>query len=115
MMNFVLIFRSTRAFSPEEIKQRPIDIANWVKQVIAMGITLDPRNLDKVEANFSAQNGTVVSHEGSNDPTLATMVFFDSTDVEKAVEIARMHPALRYGVTVELRQWSSPRVPLVNQ
>jgi hypothetical protein len=44
---------------------------------------------------------------------LATIVFFDTGDRDQAVNIARIHPGLHYGVTVEVREWISPRAVLV--
>ena len=98
MKHFVLIFRSTRAFTPEELERRPLEIAAWVEQVSQMGITLDPRNF-----------GETISPKESIDPALATIVFFDCADRDRAMDIARMHPAPQYGVTVEVREWTPPR------
>ena len=109
MKHYVLIFHSTRALSPEEIKQRGADIAAWVKEVTDMGVTLDPRTLEETLANFSAEGNRIVSHEGPSDPTFRNLVFFDTASSEQAVTIARTHPGLRYGATVEVREWTSPR------
>jgi hypothetical protein len=111
MPHYALIFRSTRELTPEELKQRAVDIAAWVKQVTEMGITLDPRNLGETAANFSVQASEVISRDKSSDPSLITIVFFDSPGSDQAVNIARIHPGLRYGVTVEVRAWTSPREP----
>jgi hypothetical protein len=109
MKHYALVFRATRTLTPEELKQRPVEIAAWVKRVEETGITLDPRNFEETAANFSAAGGEVVSRGGSSDSTLGTIVFFDSPSKEQAVEIARIHPGLHYGVTVEVREWTSPR------
>ena len=109
MKHYVLIFHSTRTLSSEEIKQRGVDIAAWVKQFTDMGVTLDPRSLEETLANFSADGDQIVSREGSSDPTFRNLVFFDSSSSEQAVTIARTHPGLRYGATVEVREWTSPR------
>jgi len=73
-----------------------------------MGITLDPRNLGEMAANFSAEGNKVVSHNVSSDPTLSTIVFFDSPSRDQAVNIERIHPGLHYSVTVEVREWTPP-------
>ena len=109
MKHYALLFRSTRTLTPDEVKQRAIDIAAWVKGVTARGILLDPRNFGPTEANFSAEGSEVIHREGSEDPTLTTIVFFDSSSTDDALEIACIHPGLRYGVTVEVREWTSPR------
>jgi hypothetical protein len=115
MKHYALIFRSTRTLTAEEVQQRHVEISSWVEQVTDMGITLDPRNFTEVTANLSAQESEIFSREGSNDPTLGTIVFFDSPSTGQAVDIARMHPSLRYGVTVEVREWASPRETAAKQ
>ncbi len=109
MKHYALIFQATRALTPEEQKQRAVDIAAWVKKVTDMGITLDPRNFGDTLAAFAVEDSKVVSRNGSSGPKPATIVFFDSPSTEQAAEIARIHPGLHYGVTVEVREWTSPR------
>jgi hypothetical protein len=109
MKHYALIFQPTRTVTSEEQKQRGVDIAAWVKKVTDMGITLDPRNFTDTLATFALEDSQVVSRNGSSGPKPATIVFFDSPSSVKAVDIARIHPGLRYGVTVEMREWTSPR------
>lgn len=108
MHHYVLIFRPTRALTADELKQRAVEIPAWVKHVSEMGITLDPRALHPSAVRLSQQNGRVVTEEGSPDPTLTNLVFFDAPGQEQAVEVARLHPGLHYGVNVEVREWSFP-------
>jgi hypothetical protein len=115
MKHYALIFHSTRTLTPEELKQRPVEIAAWVKRVTDMGIALDPRALGETAATFSAEGNEVVSREESSDPTLSTIVFFDSPSRDQAVNIARIHPGLHYGVSIEVREWTSPRETAVKQ
>ena len=112
MKHYALIFRSTRALAPEELKQRAIDIAVWVKEVSDTGITLDPKALGETIANLSAKGKEIISDEISSDPTLINIVFFDAPSRDQAIKIARMHPGLHYGVTIEAREWTSPRETL---
>jgi hypothetical protein len=114
MKHYALIFHATRPITPEEHNQRGVDILAWVQQVVAMGITLDPRNFGDTAASFSATASEVDSHKPSADSSLATIVFFDSSDRDQAVNIARTHPAPRYGAAVSLREWSSPRSTSAN-
>jgi hypothetical protein len=107
MQHYVLLFRTTRTLTPEEQKARPADIAAWIQQVTGMGIKLDPRSLGETAAAISSSGNQAVAHPGSFDPTLSNIVFFDATKAQ-ANEVERLHPAPRYGVTVELREWSSP-------
>ena len=67
MKHYALIFRPTRVLTPEELKQRPVEIAAWVKRVTDMGITLDPRSFGETAANFSAEGSEVVSRNGSSE------------------------------------------------
>ncbi|MCU1274407.1 MAG: hypothetical protein JWO48_1838 [Bryobacterales bacterium] len=109
MKHYALLFHATRALTPEEVKQRAVEIAAWVQQVTEIGITLDPRSLGETATTFAVKGNDVVSRTGSNDPTLSTIVFFDSQSSDQASNIARKHPGMHYGVTVELREWTSPR------
>jgi hypothetical protein len=115
MKHYALIFYSTRTLTPEEQKQRPVDIASWIKEVMDMGITLDPRNFGGVEADFSEPGSVSGSSKGSSDPVMVTIVFFDSVDRDQAVNIARMHPGPCYGVAVKLREWTTPRLTVTTQ
>ena len=109
MKHYALIFQATRALTPEEQKQRTVDIAGWVKTVTDMGITLDPRNFGDTLAAFALEDSKVVSRNGSSGPKTATIVYFDCPNSEQAVDIARIHPGLHFGATVEVREWTSPR------
>lgn len=109
MTHYALIFHTSRALSPEEIKQRSIDISDWVKKVMEMGVQLDPRALGQTVLFRPADNGAGTSQEGSSDPLLSNLVFFDSSDREQALTIAKLHPSVKYGVSLELREWTSPR------
>jgi hypothetical protein len=115
MKHYALIFHTTRTLTPEELEQRKLEIAAWVKRVTDMGITLDPRALGETAANFSAEGNEIVSHTGASDPTFRNLVFFDSSSRDHAVDIARTHPGLRYGATIEVREWTSPRETTAKQ
>jgi hypothetical protein len=116
MKHYALIFRATRRLTPEDREQLFPDIHVWVKQVIEMGITLDPRALGDAETHLSLEGDTVVSREEEIGLTPITFViFFDSESRDQAMEIARIHPALRYGTTIEVRDWMSGRQADANQ
>lgn len=108
MHHYVLIFRSTRALTADELTQRGVEIPAWVKRVSEMGITLDPKALSPTAVCLFHQNGGVVLRDGSADPALTNLVFFDAANHEQAVEVARLHPGLHYGVNVEVREWTFP-------
>jgi hypothetical protein len=108
MHHYVLIFRPTHPLTADERKQRTVEISAWVKRVGEMGIPIDPKALAPSAMRLSQQNGSIVTEEGSADPTLTNLVFFDAGSQEQALEIARIHPSLHYGVNVEVREWTSP-------
>jgi hypothetical protein len=108
MHHYVMIFRTTRPFTAEEQQIRGRDIQHWVAQVTSMGIQLDPRNLGETVANLSQVDGETVSHTDPTDRSLVTLVYFDAPDNATALEVARSHPGPHYGVTLELREWSTP-------
>ena len=111
MKHYALIFHtsSSRTLTPQELAQRQVEITAWAKQVAAMGVALDPRALGATAANFSVEGDKIVSHDESSDPTFRNLVFFDSPSRDQAVNIARIHPGLHYGSTVEVREWTDPR------
>jgi hypothetical protein len=111
MKHYALLFHTNpnRPLTPKEQQQRQVEIAAWAKQVTDMGIKLDPRALGETAANFSVEGDKIVSHEGSSDPAFRNLVFFDSASRDQAVNIARIHPGLHYGSTVEVREWTDPR------
>ena len=109
MNHYVLMFRATRPITPEENKTRFQDIQQWVKRVTEMGIALDPKALGDTAIQFTGKDGAVTSREGPVDPALTNLVFFDAASKDQAVEVARMHPGVHYGVIVELRDWAAPR------
>jgi hypothetical protein len=111
MKHYALLFHpsTSRILTPEEQKQRTLEIAAWAERVTKMGITLDPRALGETATTLSGKGSEVALSNGSSDPTLTFIVFFDSPTKDQAVDIARIHPGLHYGVTVEVREWTSPR------
>src|SRR6266702_4776027 len=71
--HYVLIFRPTRTLTADELKQRAVEIPAWVKRVGEMGITIDPKALSPSAVRLSQQNGSLVTQEGSADPTLTNL------------------------------------------
>jgi hypothetical protein len=101
--HYALFFYPGRTLTPEQLAQREVAIAAWVKQVTDLGIWLDPRSLGETAATFSGEAAS------NNTAKPGTIVFFDAPTKEQALEIAKAHPGLQYGVTVEVRPWTSPR------
>jgi hypothetical protein len=108
MKHYAMIFYSSRALAPEELKQRQVEILNWVKDVTAMGIHLDPRSFAVPVARLSLSNGEIVSGNEGEGAAFSNIVFFDSASEEQALRVAKSHPGLHYGARVEVREWTSP-------
>jgi hypothetical protein len=105
-----MLFRASRLLSPEELQQRASDIRHWIGQVQELGIELDPRNLGEFATQFVPEGNTVAARSGKGDAALITLVFFDAADDEQARQVARVHPGPRYGVSLELRDWTPPQM-----
>jgi hypothetical protein len=108
MQHYVLIFRASRTLSQEELKQRAVGIQEWVKSVTAMGIKLDPKALGHLTLRLTEEGGSIQAQHDSADPSLVNFVFFDASTQDQAIEVARLHPGLRFGVSIELRDWTIP-------
>jgi catechol 2,3-dioxygenase-like lactoylglutathione lyase family enzyme len=109
MKQFAFFFRQSRQLSEAEQKQRSAEVVAWVKQQIAEGRKLEPRVL-------ATENELVVSEENKSSAstnsggTLVAINFLEAKDFEEAVKIAKTHPGLRYGVSIEVRPWTNPLV-----
>ncbi len=107
MRQFAFFFRQSRQLSDAEQKQRSAEVVAWVKQQIADGRKLEPRVL-------ATEHDLVVSEENKSSAstnsggTLVAINFLEAKDFEEAVKIAKTHPGLRYGVSIEVRPWTDP-------
>jgi hypothetical protein len=108
MKHYAMIFYASRALTPEELKQRGVEILQWAKDVRALGITLDPRSFSAPVARLSLSNGEVVSGNDGEGFAFSNIVFFDLASEEQAKHVAKTHPGLHYGARVEVREWTSP-------
>ncbi len=98
MKQFVLLFRQGRTLSEEEQKQRTNEVRAWALQKISEGRKLDPRILSE-ESNRVSPKG--------ESPVIA-FLFLEASDFTEAVKIAETHPGIRYGVNIEVREWTTP-------
>jgi hypothetical protein len=46
---------------------------------------------------------------GNADGHVIALNFIEATSFSEAVKIAKTHPGLRYGVSIEVRPWVDPR------
>jgi hypothetical protein len=109
MKHYAMIFYASRALTPEELKQRQVEIAKWAQEVRAMGIHLDPRSFGAPIGQFSlSEDGVINPRNGGTGAAYSNIVFLDSGSEEQALHVAKMHPGVNYGSTVEVREWTSP-------
>jgi hypothetical protein len=108
MTRYAMIFYLTRALTPEESQRRNVEIPVWAKQVREMGVTLDPRSFEKAIFSSPSQEDGGASRNETDIRAFSNIVFLDSSSEEQAIQIAKIHPALRYGATVEVRSWTPP-------
>jgi hypothetical protein len=102
--SFVFIFRKgNRTLSEEEQKRRTEEVRAWALQEVKAH-DLEPRVL----GDESLYLGDSV--RGSDgEPTVIALNFIKAEDFDEAVKIAKSHPGLRYGVSIEVRPWIDPR------
>ncbi len=107
LMQFAFFFRQSRQLSEAEQKQRTAEVVAWVQRQISEGRNLEPRVL-------GAEHEVVVSEETlgvtatNGGGSLVAINFLEALDYEEAVKIARTHPGIRYGVSIEVRPWTNP-------
>ncbi len=99
MKQFIFIFRQgKRLLSPEEQKQRAGEVRAWALAQIKEGRKLDPR---------------ILGAPPISDGSVIAITFLEARDFSEAVAIAKTHPGPRYGVAVEVREWSLPQPPAI--
>lgn len=101
MKQFVMIFRQPQPLT-EAVRQRVTEETRaWAKQQNDKGHKLDPHIL--------APESHWLGPDGAGGPAPVTaLLFFEARDFAQAVEVARTHPAVRHGVSVEVRPWAPP-------
>jgi len=108
MKQFVIIFRQgPQQLTQAELKSRTEETRSWAQHQNAAGHKLDPHILDP--------EGFWIERDGSSGPvpatsagTLTALLFLEARDLDQAVDVARAHPGLRYGASVEVRPWAPP-------
>ena len=96
------IRKGNRTLSDDEQKRRTEEVRAWALQEVKTH-DLEPRVLGN--ESFYVGDG-----DGSNhDRTVIALNFIKAADFDEAVKIAKTHPGLRYGVSIEVRPWTDPR------
>ena len=105
MKQFVFLFRKgERKLSEAEDKRRDDEVKAWAARQVSEGRALDPRILGQEVGYIQPDAGSAPEGESH----LVAAVFLKAADFAEAVTIAKTHPGARYGVSVEVRPWSSP-------
>jgi hypothetical protein len=111
MKPFVFIFRQgDHTLSGEELKQRTDEARAWALSRLANGQKLEPRIMAPEYCRVSATGETRDLPHGADAPP-AAMLFLEAGDAAEAVAMAKTHPGLRYGASIEVREWTSPLPP----
>lgn len=114
MKPFVFIFRQgNRVLSDEELKQRTEEARAWALSRLAEGRKLEPRIMAPEYCHVSAE-GESHAPQGIDSPP-AAMLFLEAGNHTEAIAIAKTHPGLRYGASIEVRAWTSPLPPAIQK
>jgi len=106
MKQFALFCWQSRQLSEAQQKQRTTEVVAWVKQQISDGRKLEPRVLSPEQELVVSERRNAASTNGAG--ALVAINFLEAKDFEEAVKIAKTHPGLRYGVSIEVRPWTNP-------
>lgn len=99
MNQYVLIVRQRPGqLSEADLAERGKLVTAWAQKEMAAGRQLDPRILDSERE--------VVGEAEEAAPT--ALLFIDAKDMAEAVSVAKAHPGVKFGASVEIRAWTSP-------
>lgn len=107
MKTFVILFRQNphRVLTEADKQRRAEETTAWARGRNAAGHKLEPRILAPESARCQAPEAAEVPVE--TWPVTA-LLFLEARDLADATEVAAIHPALRYGASVEVRAWAPP-------
>ena len=106
MKSFVLIFRQgAKPLSDDQRKEISAQMPAWASQRTEGGRKFEPRILAPVPSQILTHGET--SAPPGERPVTA-LLFIEATEFQEAVRIAESHPGLRYGVSIEVREWAAP-------
>ena len=109
MKQFVIIFRQgPRQLTDADLNTRAEETRTWAQTQNAAGHKLDPHILTP-DSHWIGPDGDGPVPTTSAGPITA-LLFLEARDLAEAVGVARAHPALRYGGSVEVRPWAPPPV-----
>jgi hypothetical protein len=105
--DFVIIFRQgRRSLSEADLSARAAATRAWAREQNAAGHALVPHILGPERERLGPEDAAA----GDGAPITAILLL-QARDFQDAVDVARAHPALRYGASVEVRAWARPQSP----
>ena len=111
MKQFVIIFRQgPKQLTEVDLKNRSLETRAWAQRQNAAGHKLDPHILAP-ESHWIGPDGGSGPAPASTAGPITALLFLEARDLAQAVDVARAHPAVRYGVSVEVRPWERPPAP----
>ena len=108
MQPYVIIFyQGAQPLTAADLKDRAAATRVWAATQNAAGHKLEPRILAP-EGYGCQPDGSVGALPPAEMGAVTALLFLQANDILQAVDVARAHPALRYGASVEVRPWAPP-------
>jgi len=109
MQQFALLFRpGSTPLSESDQKRRADAVLQWARQQNEAGRKLDPRALGREHRWIGPDSGGDAGAP-RDVGSLSNILFLEARDFAEAVEVARTHPGLQFGASVEVRAWARPQ------
>jgi hypothetical protein len=99
MPEFALLFRPTRALTPDELPRRNAAAREWALAQQRVGTLRSASPLE--DEGFTVHHGGVTPL--TRDSTIASVLIIQAVDLASAVELAKGHPGLAFGTRIEVR------------
>jgi len=108
MKQFVFLFRqSPTQLSVADQKRRADEVRAWAQPQNSEGRKLDPRKLGD-QHQWIGPDSEGDRGAPADSRSLTAILFLEARDFAEAVEIAKTHPGLHFGASVEVREWAPP-------
>lgn len=98
--DFAIVFFAGAALCEEDAQQMRSETKLWAKTTNAAGRHLQP--------HMFGDEQCVLGDKAAMGNAPSAVLFLQARDLADAVEVARQHPALRFGYAVQVRPWSNP-------
>jgi len=110
MKTFVLIFRQNpaRERTPAQNQQLGAEMPAWVQRQNHDGRNFDPRILARENEHVGAEKDAGIP---PGSWPVSALLFIEARDLADATRVAESHPALKFGVSVEVRPRAAPVRP----